>query len=210
MKPAEICIFIWPMNYLFFYFSFSPLNVKLAFDCVFLSLSSSQWQHEQQGGAVVLLWGSGAGGHDPRTDLLPEEILWSAESRIKTLNKNTLSHMWFTSFTNWTSNSTEIRRTWLFASPQVFLFSFAPLVNLFIVCFGKGCKFDNKLIHWFCFSPTCVRLFGSGIFLFLFFCLVFFSSTVTIAHYYENEVKVMLWCSPNERTCFRIVWNSIL
>lgn len=189
MKPAEICIFIWPLNDLFLHFSFSPLtNVKLAFDGVFLSLSSSQWQHEQQGGAVVLLWGSGAGGHDPRTDLLPEEILWSAESRIKTLNINTLSP-WFTSFTNWTSNSTEIRRTWLFASPQVFLFSFAPLVNLFIVCFGKGCKFGNKLIHWFCFSPTCVHLFGSGIFLFFFFFLLGVFSPMLLQLHITTRMK---------------------
>lgn len=138
MNPAKICIFKWPLNN--YNFICSPWNVKLASDCVFSSVSSSQWQHEQPGGALVLLRGPGAGGHDPRTDLLPEEILWSAESRIKTLNINTLSP-WFTSFSNWTSDSTEIRRTWLFASPSVILFLFAPVVDLFIVCFGKGCKF---------------------------------------------------------------------
>lgn len=40
---------------------------------VFSSLSS-QRQHKQQSGAVVVLRSSGSGGNDTWTDLLPEEI----------------------------------------------------------------------------------------------------------------------------------------
>lgn len=44
--------------------------------------ASSQRQHEQQSGAVVLLRGSGSGGHDTWTDLLPEEIFRSTTSGV--------------------------------------------------------------------------------------------------------------------------------
>lgn len=47
-----------------------------------LSFCSSQWQHKQQSGALVVLWSSGSGGNDTRTDLLPEEIFWSTTSSV--------------------------------------------------------------------------------------------------------------------------------
>lgn len=171
-----------------------------------MSLSSSQWQHEQQGGAVVLLWGSGAGGHDPRTDLLPEEILWSAESRIKILsvfhNINT-SSLWFNSYTNWMSNSAEMGRTWLFASPPICVLVFiCPSCRSLHCLFGKGCDFE-LLIRWVCLSPDFIEQSS-----FYFFARCFFFNTVTIAQYYENDVKVMMWYCPNTRTWFRIVWNK--
>ena len=37
-----------------------------------------QWEHQQQSGHVVILRGAGPGGHDPRPDLLPQEVLWGA------------------------------------------------------------------------------------------------------------------------------------
>lgn len=52
-----------------------------------LSFCSSQWQHKQQSGALVVLWSSGSGGNDTRTDLLPEEIFWSTASSVVWLNK---------------------------------------------------------------------------------------------------------------------------
>ena len=36
---------------------------------------SHQREHQQQGGHVVILRSAGAGGHDPGTDLLSQEIL---------------------------------------------------------------------------------------------------------------------------------------
>ena len=41
-----------------------------------------QREHEQQGGHVVILRGAGPGGHDPRSDLLPQEVLRGAEGRV--------------------------------------------------------------------------------------------------------------------------------
>lgn len=52
-----------------------------------LSFCSSQWQHKQQSGALVVLWSSGSGGNDTRTDLLPEEIFWSTASSVVWLKK---------------------------------------------------------------------------------------------------------------------------
>lgn len=46
------------------------------------SVFSSQRQHKQQSGAVVVLWSSGSGGDDARTDLLPEEIFRSTASGL--------------------------------------------------------------------------------------------------------------------------------
>lgn len=50
------------------------------------SSCSSQWQHKQQSGALVVLWGSRSGGNDTRTDLLPEEIFWSTASSLVSFN----------------------------------------------------------------------------------------------------------------------------
>ncbi len=74
------------LNWLWIIITILFIYWSILLSVLILSLSSSQWQHEQQGGAVVLLWGSGAGGHDPRTDLLPEEILWSAGESYKILS----------------------------------------------------------------------------------------------------------------------------
>ena len=49
---------------------------------MFFSSPSSQRQHKQQSGAVVVLRGSGSGGDDARTDLLSEEIFRSAASGV--------------------------------------------------------------------------------------------------------------------------------
>lgn len=46
------------------------------------SSHSSQWQHKQQSGALVILWSSCSGGDDTWTDLLPEEIFWSTASSV--------------------------------------------------------------------------------------------------------------------------------
>lgn len=52
---------------------------------------SSQRQHKQQSGAVVILWSSGSGGNDTWTDLLPEEIFWSTTSSLVRLNDPSVS-----------------------------------------------------------------------------------------------------------------------
>ena len=44
---------------------------------------SHQREHQQQSGHVVILWSAGVGGHDPGTDLLSQEILWSEESGVR-------------------------------------------------------------------------------------------------------------------------------
>lgn len=54
----------------------------------FLSFCSSQWQHKQPSGALVLLRSSGSGGNDTRTDLLPEEIFWSTASSLVWFQKS--------------------------------------------------------------------------------------------------------------------------
>lgn len=51
------------------------------------SFHSSQWQHEQQSGALVVLWSSGSSGNDTRTDLLPEEIFRSTASSVVSFNE---------------------------------------------------------------------------------------------------------------------------
>lgn len=52
------------------------------------SFCSSQRQHKQQSGALVVLWSSGSGGNDTRTDLLPEEIFWSTASSVMWFKKS--------------------------------------------------------------------------------------------------------------------------
>lgn len=61
------------------------------------SSCSSQWQHKQQSGALVVLWGSRSGGNDTRTDLLPEEIFWSTASSLVSFNGPSLSSTVFSS-----------------------------------------------------------------------------------------------------------------
>lgn len=56
-----------------------------------VSSRSSQRQHKQQSGALVVLWSSGSGGNDTRTDLLPEEIFWSTASSVVPLNGPSVS-----------------------------------------------------------------------------------------------------------------------
>lgn len=72
----------------------APLVISHTFSS---SSCSSQWQHKQQSGALVVLWGSRSGGNDTRTDLLPEEIFWSTASSLVSFNGPSLSSTVFSS-----------------------------------------------------------------------------------------------------------------
>lgn len=64
-------------------------RIDVCVECMFtLSFCSSQRQHKQQSGALVVLWSPGSGGNDTRTDLLPEEIFWSTASRVVWFKKS--------------------------------------------------------------------------------------------------------------------------
>ncbi len=172
------CIFKLTLNY---YYYFIYLLIYFNFRSNFV-LSSSQWQQRQQGGAVVLLWGSGAGGHDPRTRFTTwRDSLKCGESYkiLSVFHNINASSPRIYQFYEWMSNSTEDgKETWWFASPPV-CFWFAPVVVLFIVCFGKGCDFE-LLIHWVCFIPT---WFWTVIFIYVYVYNFFFFGLVFLLQY---------------------------
>lgn len=84
-----------------------------------LSFCSSQWQHKQQSGALVVLWSSGSGGNDTRTDLLPEEIFWSTASSVVWFKKS--PSVSSTVFSNAETRIYTLEMTQFWVNPHIWL-----------------------------------------------------------------------------------------
>lgn len=148
------------------------------------SSRSSQRQHKQQSGALVVLWSSGSGGNDSWTNLLPEEIFWSTASSVVRLNCPSVSS---TVFSN---NKTVIytlemrlavlSKAYLWLDLRYFVF---PLPIWFLL----------KNVISVCLEPMAKRFWNRCQFLLLlFFCFVFTDIFLSV-QYITSQYSLPVW-----------------